>query len=303
MNTATPARLTAADFEQEVLILFDAYVHGDLDRRGFLDRAGKFAKGGVTAAAMLAALQPNFVMGQVIPKDDARLKTETVTIPSPDGYGQIKAYVAKPASAAAGAKLPSILVVHENRGLNPHIEDITRRIALEGYLAMAPDALTSLGGYPGDEDKARAEFAKLDQAKTRNDFLASYAALKGRADSNGKVGATGFCYGGGMAHFLSTRLPDLMAAVPFYGNHPAAEEAAKVKAPLQIHFAAVDERINAGWPPYEAALKAAGVRYEAHTYPATQHGFNNDTTPRFDKEAAALAWSRTLAFFAKHVKG
>lgn len=296
-------RLTAADFEQEVLILFDAYVHGDLDRRGFLDRAAKFAKGGVTAAAMLAALQPDFVMGQVVPKNDARLKTEMVTIKSPDGYGEIKAYVAKPASAAANAKLPSLLVVHENRGLNPHIEDITRRLALDGYLVMAPDALTSQGGYPGDEDKARTMFGTLDQILIRKDFLASYAALKSRADSNGRVGVTGFCYGGGMAHYLATQLPDLLASVPFYGNHPPVEDAAKVKAPLQIHFAAIDERINAGWPPYEAALKAAGARYEAHTYPGTQHGFNNDTTARFDKDAAALAWSRTQAFFARHVKG
>lgn len=303
MSRTPTTRLTAADFEQEVLILFDAYVHGDLDRRGFLDRAGKFAKGSLTAAAMLSALQPNFVLGQVIAKDDERLKTEMVTIASAEGYGQIKAYVAKPAAAAAGARLPAILVVHENRGLNPHIEDITRRLALEGYLAMAPDALTPLGGYPGDEDRARAEFAKLDQAKTRKDFLASYAALKARPDCNGRVGVTGFCYGGGMAHFLATQLPDLLAAVPFYGNHPSVADAVKVKASLLIHFAAVDERINAGWPPYEAALKAAGARYEAHIYPGTQHGFHNDTTPRFDKEPAKLAWDRTLGFFAKHIKG
>ncbi len=288
-------RLTAADFDQELLILFDAYVHGDIDRRGFLDRAQKFAVGGLTAVGILASLQPNFAAAQIIPKDDARLKTETITVSSPDGYGSIKAYVAKPASATG--KLPAILVIHENRGLNPHIEDITRRIALDGYVAFAPDALTPLGGYPGDEDKARTEFAKLDQTKTRNDFLASYAALKARADVTVKIGAVGFCYGGGMVHFLSTRLPDLAAGVPFYGNHPAAEEAAKVKAPLQIHFAGIDERINAAWPAYEAALKAAGAKYEAHIYAGTQHGFNNDTTPRFDAAAAKLAWERTMGFF------
>jgi carboxymethylenebutenolidase len=298
--TAT-SRLTAADFDQELLILFDAYVHGDMDRRGFLQRAEKFAKGGVTAAAILASLQPNFAAAQVVPKDDARIKSETVTIASPEGHGSIKAYVCKPANAAASAKLPAILVIHENRGLNPHIEDITRRLALDGYLAMAPDALTSLGGYPGDEDKARAEFAKLDQAKARNDFLASYAALKARPDAGAKIGATGFCYGGGMVHFLSTRLPDLAAGVPFYGNHPPAEDAAKVKAPLLIHFAGIDERINAAWPAYEAALKAAGVRYAAHVYPNTQHGFNNDTTPRFDAAAAKLAWERTMGFFKQHL--
>jgi carboxymethylenebutenolidase len=300
MTPITPtSRLTAADFDQELLILFDAYVHGDLDRRGFLDRAQKFAVGGLTAVGILASLQPNFAAAQVIPKDDARVKTETVTIASPDGYGSIKAYVAKPANATG--KLPAVLVIHENRGLNPHIEDITRRIALDGYIAFAPDALTPLGGYPGDEDKARTEFAKLDQAKTRNDFLASYAALKARADVTAKIGAVGFCYGGGIVHFLSTRLPDLAAGVPFYGNHPVAEDAAKVKAPLQIHFAGIDERINAAWPAYEAALKAAGARYVAHTYPNTQHGFNNDTTPRFDTAAAKLAWERTMSFFKQNL--
>jgi carboxymethylenebutenolidase len=240
-------------------------------------------------------LQPNFAAAQIIPKDDARVKTETITIASPDGSGSIKAYVAKPANASG--KLPAVLVIHENRGLNPHIEDITRRIALDGYVAIAPDALTALGGYPGDEDKARTEFAKLDQAKIRQDFLASYAAIKARADVTAKVGAVGFCYGGGIVHFLSTRLPDLAAGVPFYGNHPTVEEAAKVKAPLQIHFAGIDERINAAWPGYEAGLKAGGAKYEAHIYAGTQHGFNNDTTPRFDTAAAKLAWERTMGFF------
>jgi carboxymethylenebutenolidase len=292
-------RLTAADFDQELLILFDAYVHGDLDRRGFLDRAGKFAVGGMTAAGLLAALSPNFAAAQMVPKDDARLKTDVVEVPSPSGYGTIKAYVAKPANATG--KLPSVLVVHENRGLNPHIEDITRRIALDGYLALAPDALTPLGGYPGDEDKARALFATLDQTKTRQDMLAAAATLKARPESNGRVGVVGFCYGGGIAHMLSTQLPDLAAAVPYYGNHPPLEDAAKVRAPLLIHFAAVDERINAAWPAYEAALKAAGARYTAHLYPGTQHGFNNDTTPRFDAAAAKLSWDRTMAFFKERL--
>jgi len=292
-------RLTAADFDQELLILFDAYVHGDLDRRGFLDRASKFAVGGMTAVGLLAALSPDFAAAQMIPKDDARLKTELVDVPSPSGYGTVKAYVAKPANATG--KLPSVLVIHENRGLNPHIEDITRRIALDGYLALAPDALSPLGGYPGDEDKARTLFATLDQTKTRQDMLAAAATLKARADSNGRVGVVGFCYGGGIAHMLSTQLPDLAAAVPFYGNHPPVEDAAKVKAPLLIHFAAVDERINAAWPAYETALKAAGARYTAHQYPGTQHGFNNDTTPRFDAAAAKLSWDRTMAFFKERL--
>jgi carboxymethylenebutenolidase len=288
-------RLTSADFDQELLILFDAYVHGDLDRRGFLDRASKFAVGGITAAGLLAALSPDFAAAQMIPKDDARLKTELVDVPSPSGYGTIKAYVAKPANASG--KLPSVLVIHENRGLSPHIEDITRRIALDGYLALAPDALSPLGGYPGDEDKARTLFATLDQTRTRQDMLAAAATLKARPESNGRVGVVGFCYGGGIAHMLATQLPDLAAAVPFYGNHPPVEDAPKVKAPLLIHFAAVDERINAAWPAYEAALKAAGARYTAHVYPGTQHGFNNDTTPRFDAAAAKLSWDRTMAFF------
>ena len=293
-------RQTAQDFDQELLILFDAYVHGAMDRRGFLDRAQKFAVGGLTAAGILASLSPNFAMGQVVPKDDKRVSTSMIEFASPAGSGTVKAYLARPAGVTG--KLPGVLVVHENRGLNPHIEDIARRLALEGYMAFAPDALTPLGGYPGDEDKARELFGKLDQAKTREDFIAAANTLKARADCSGKFGVVGFCYGGGVAHMLSIRMPDLAAAVPFYGNSPAAEDAAKVKAPLLIHFAAVDERINAAWPTYEVALKAANVRFTAHTYPGTQHGFNNDTTPRFDTAAAKLAWDRTLAFFAQTLK-
>ena len=293
-------RKTAHDFDQELLILFDAYVHGTLDRRGFLDRAKKFAVGGLTAAGILAALSPDFAMGQVVPKDDKRVSTSMVDFASPAGYGTGKGYLARPAGVTG--KLPGILVIHENRGLNPHIEDIARRLALEGYMAFAPDALAPLGGYPGDEDKARDLFGKLDQSKTREDFMAAAATLTARADFSGKLGAVGFCYGGGVVHMLSSRLPELAAGVPFYGNVPAASDAAKVKAPLQLHFASVDERINAAWPAYEAALKAAGVPAMAHTYANTQHGFNNDTTPRFDAAAAKLAWDRTLAFFAQTLK-
>jgi carboxymethylenebutenolidase len=293
-------RKTAQDFDQELLILFDAYVHGLVDRRGFLERAQKFAVGGATAVGLLAALSPNFAMGQVVPKDDARLANRMVDIPSTAGYGSIKGYLAQPAKA--DGKLPCVLVVHENRGLNPHIEDVARRLALEGYLVLAPDALTPLGGYPGDEDKARGLFATLDQAKTREDFVAAAGWLQTQQQGNGKLGAVGFCYGGGMVHTLSLRLPALAAGVPFYGNLPAPEEAAKVKAPLLIHFAAVDERINAAWPAYEVALKTVGVRYTAHQYAGTQHGFNNDTTPRFDAQAAKLAWERTLAFFDKNLR-
>jgi carboxymethylenebutenolidase len=291
-----PQRLTAADFDQELLILFDAYVHGDLDRRGFLARARKFATAGVTAAGLLAALSPDFAAGEQVRKDDPRLKTEHTSVPSPSGSGQIRGYLARPANAG-NAKLPAILVIHENRGLNPHIEDIARRLALDGFMAFAPDALTPVGGYPGDEDKARAAFATLDQAKTLQDFLAAAAWLRSRPDANGKLGAVGFCWGGGMVHTLATRLPDLNAAVPFYGNTPAPSEAAKVKAPMLVHLAGTDERINAAWPAYEAALKSAGVKFTVHQYAGTQHGFNNDTTPRYDAAAARLAWERTVAFF------
>ena len=289
-------RLTAADFDQELLILFDAYVHGAMDRRSFLGQAQRYAKAGVTAAGLLAALSPNFAAGQQVPADDSRLKTQRVTLSSPSGYGTLNGYLARPAAAGA-ARIPMVLVVHENRGLNPHIEDVTRRLALEGFMAFAPDALTPLGGYPGDEDQAREAFAKLDQAKTRADFLAAAQWLRLRADGDGKLGVVGFCYGGGMSHWLATQLPELRAAVPFYGNTPDPAQAALVKTPLLVHLAAVDERINAAWPAYEAALKAAGVPYEVHHYPGTQHGFHNDTTPRYDAAAAQLAWQRTLAFF------
>ena len=294
-------RLTAADFDQELLILFDAYVHGDIDRRGFLDGARKFAVGGLTAVGLLAALSPKFAEAQVVAKDDGRLRSEMVDVPSPAGYGTVKALMVRPANAIG--RLPGVLVIHENRGLNPHIEDIARRLALDGFLALAPDALTSLGGYPGDEDKARDLFGRLDQAKAREDFVAATGYLTGHSLCTGKVGAVGFCYGGGIVHILTTRLPDLNAGVPFYGNLPAPAEAAKVKTPLLIHFAAVDERINAAWPAYEVALKAASVRYEAFQYPGTQHGFNNDTTPRFDAPAAKLAWQRTVDFFGKQLRG
>ena len=286
---------TAQDFDQELLILFDAYVHGTIDRRGFLDRAQKFAVGGMTAGMLLTALSPDFARAQVVPRDDKRIKTEMLEYPSTAGTGTVKGYLAKPVNATG--KLPVVLVVHENRGLNPHIEDIARRLALDNFVAFAPDALSPLGGYPGDEDKARELFARLDQKKATEDFLAAANFLKNRPESSGKIGVVGFCYGGGMAHTLSVRMPELNAAVPFYGNHPAVEDAAKVKAPLLIHFAAVDERINAAWPAYEAALKTAGTRYTAHQYAGTQHGFNNDTTPRFDAAAARLAWERTIGFF------
>jgi carboxymethylenebutenolidase len=293
-------RKRAEDFDPDLLRLFDAYVHGDIDRRGFLDRATKFAVGGMTAGMLLDALNPKFAEAQVVPKDDKRLKTEYVEYDSPNGYGKMRGYMARPASEAG--KLPAILVVHENRGLNPHIEDITRRLALEKFMAFAPDALFPLGGYPGTEDEARAAFQKLDTAKSNEDFVAAAQWLLKHQGSTGKVGVTGFCWGGARSFLLATRVPELLAAVPFYGNAPAPADAAKVKTPILAHFAANDQRVNQSWPPFEAALKAANVSFEAHTYPGTEHGFNNDTTPRFNEQAAKLAWSRTVEFFNKHLR-
>lgn len=293
-------RKTAHDFDQDLLILFDAYVHGVIDRRSFLDQAKKFAVGGVTAAMLLDQLSPKFAEAQVVPRDDARLAAEYVAYDSPNGYGRMRGYLATPAKATG--KLPAILVIHENRGLNPHIEDVARRFALENFVAFAPDALFPLGGYPGDEDKARELFPKLDQAKTREDFVAAFGFLKARPETTGKVGAVGFCYGGGMVNYLATRLPDLAAGVAFYGSAPNLEDVPKIKAPLLIQSAETDERINASWPGYEQALNAANVRYERFLYPGTQHGFHNDTTPRYDAAAAKLAWERTVAFFNKYVR-
>jgi carboxymethylenebutenolidase len=294
-----PARRTASDFHPEVLRLFDAYVHGALDRRGFLERAARFALAGTTAVGLLEALSPKFAQAEQVPKADPRLHTDVIEVPSPQGNGKVSVYAVRLAKPKGKGKPGNVLVVHENRGLNPHIEDVARRFALEGFHAYAPDALAPLGGYPGDEDKARELFGKLDQSKTREDFLAVAAFLKKDPKGNGKLGVVGFCYGGGIAHFLSTRLPDLNAAVPFYGMSPAPEDAAKVKVPLLVHLASNDERINTAWPAYESALKAANVKFEVFTYPNTQHGFHNDTTPRYDEAAAKQAWQRTVALFQR----
>jgi carboxymethylenebutenolidase len=301
MNAPNRTRLTAADFQPEVLKLFDQYVHGALDRRGFLDQASRHAAaGGTTAVALLAALSPDFAYGQKVPPSDARIKTERVEIASPAGHGKINALVARPANASGA--LPPVLVIHENRGLNPHIEDIARRLAVDNFIAVAPDLLTSQGGYPGDEDKAREAFARIDQAKAREDWLAAAAYAQKVAGGNGRLGATGFCYGGGIVNFLATRTPELVAAAPFYGVAAPIADVPKIKAELFIVYAENDERINATWPPYEAALKAAGTRYAAQVYPGTQHGFNNDTTPRFDEKAAREAWSATLALFNRRLR-
>jgi len=293
-------RKKASDFPQEVLNLFDGYVHGTMGRREFLDSAAKYAVGGFTAAAMLESLRPNFALAEQIAKDDARIKTEYFKYPSPQGSGTMRGYFARPAKSG---KFPGVVVIHENRGLNPYIEDVARRLAVENYAAFAPDALTPVGGYPGDEDKAREMFAKLDPKKRTEDLVAAVGFLKSRPECSGKIGAVGFCFAGGIVNLLAVRIPDLAAAVPFYGIQPAAADAAKIKAPLLIHYAGLDERINKGWPAYEAALKANHVSYEMHMYPNTNHGFHNDTTPRYDEAAAKLAWQRTLEFFNKYLRG
>ena len=298
--TAPQARQTTADFHPEVMRLFNEYVHGGIDRRGFLDGAAKYAVGGTTAAGLLAALSPNFAQAQQVPTNDPRIKAEKVTFASPLGYGKAGGSLVRP--AAASGPLPTVLVVHENRGLNPHIEDIARRLALAGFIALAVDALLPLGGYKGDEDQARELFGKLDQAKVREDFIAAVGYLKGLTGGNGKVGAVGFCYGGGVVNMLATRVPELNAAVPFYGPAPAADKVAGIKAQMLLVFAETDDFVNKGWPDYEAAMKAAGVKYEAFKYPGTMHGFNNDTTPRYVEASAQQAWARTIDLFNRTLR-
>jgi carboxymethylenebutenolidase len=293
-------RKKASDFPPEVLKLFDGYIHGMISRRDFLDRAAKFAAGGFTAAAMLESLRPNYAFAQQVAKDDPRIKTEYLTYPSPQGSGNMRGYFARPANASG--KLPGVVVIHENRGLNPYIEDVARRLAMENYVAFAPDVLTPVGGYPGDEEKAAQLFSQLDPGKRIEDLLAAAGFLKSRPECTGKIGAVGFCFGGTVVNMMAVRIPDLGAAVPFYGGQPSAADTAKIKAPLLIHYAAMDDRLNAGWPGWEAALKANGVKYQMYMYPGTNHGFHNDTTPRYDEAAAKLAWSRTTAFFKENLK-
>jgi carboxymethylenebutenolidase len=293
-------RMKASDFPQELLDVFDKYVHGEMGRREFLDRAQKYAVGGLTAIAIWEALRPNYAFAQQVPKDDSRLKTEYVTVPSPAGNGSIKGYFARPANASG--KLPAILVIHENRGLNPYIEDVARRLGVQGYMAFAPDGLTSVGGYPGDEEAATKLFGIVDQQKMFEDFVASADWLKARPDCTGKLGVVGFCFGGTTANKLAVRLPYLSAVVAFYGGQPSPEDAAKIKAPLLLHYAGLDTRITGGWPAYEAALKANNVTYSEYVYDGANHGFHNDTTPRYDEAAAKLAWQRTLNFFNKYLR-
>jgi len=295
-------RKKATDFPQELLDQFDKYVHGDISRREFLDRANKFAVGGLTAVAIWEALRPNYAFAQQVPKDDARIKAEYETVSSPQGNGSIKGYFVRPANATG--KLPAVLVVHENRGLNPYIEDVARRLGKANFMAFAPDGLTSVGGYPGDEEKAAKMFGTVDREKMAQDFVASAKWLKGRADSTGKLGAVGFCFGGGVVNNLAVALgSDLAAGAPFYGAQPSAADTAKIKAPMMMHYAGLDTRINGGWPAYEEALKSNKCNYQGFIYEGVNHGFHNDTTPRYDEAAAKLAWSRTLDHFDKYLRG
>jgi carboxymethylenebutenolidase len=294
-------RKKASDFPQELLNLFDLYVHGEIDRRAFLDGAKKFAVGGMTAMAIWESLRPNYAWAEQVPKNDSRLKTGYETVPSPQGNGSIKGYLARPANAG---KLPGVIVIHENRGLNPYIEDVARRLAVANFMAFAPDGLTSVGGYPGDDEKGAALFGPVDKPKMTEDFMAAARWLKARPDCTGKLGAVGFCFGGGIVNTLAVRLgSELSAGVPFYGAQPSAADAAKIKAPLLLHYASLDTRLTGGWQAYEAALKANNATYTGYVYEGANHGFHNDTTPRYDEAAAKLAWQRTLDFFNKYLRG
>lgn len=293
-------RETAADYDQELLDLYDDYAHGRLSRRGFAAKAAKFAAGGVTVEMILKRLSPNYAWAQQVAEDDERIKTEYIEYESPKGAGKMRGYLVTPANVSG--KLPAVLVIHENRGLNPYIEDVARRLGAAGFLALAPDALTPLGGYPGNDDEGRALQRKRDAEGMTQDFIAGAMYLKNHARSKGKIGVVGFCFGGGMTNALAVAIPDVVAAaVPFYGRQPDAEDVAKIQAALLLHYAELDQRINAGWPAYEAALKDSGIKHQAYIYEGVNHGFHNDTTPRFDESAAKLAWKRTIDFFNENL--
>ncbi|WP_291841640.1 YghX family hydrolase [Maricaulis sp.] len=291
-------RKTAADFDPRILDLFDGYVHGKMSKRDFLRRAGQFTLAGVTASAVLAALQPDYALAEQVAPDDPDILTERVRYASADGHGEVSGLMARPAAAGP---FGAVLVVHENRGLNPYIEDVVRRCAKAGYLALGPDGLSSLGGYPGTDDEGRIMQASLDPQRLLADFFAGFEHLVGHPLSTGRVGAVGFCYGGGVCNALAVAYPEMACSVPYYGRQAAVEDVPAIQAPLQLHYAGNDARINAGWPDYEAALRAGGKAFEAHLYPDVNHGFHNDTTPRYDAAAAALAWSRTLDWFGRHI--
>ena len=292
-------RMKASDFDQGLLDLFDSYVHGGIDRREFLDRAKVFAVGGLTAAGLLETLSPQYALAQQVAPDDERIEAGYIEYDSPQGYGKVKGLLARPANASG--KVPGVIVIHENRGLNPYIEDVVRRVVVAGYIALGPDGLTSLGGYPGTDDEGREMQGQLDGDKLLEDFVAAVGFLQSNDACTGNVGAVGFCYGGGVCNALAVRIPNLAASVPFYGRQPAAEDVPSINAPLLIHYGGLDERVNAGWPDYEAALKANDKQYTMHMYEGANHGFHNDTTPRYDEAAATLAWQRTLDFYSEHL--
>lgn len=292
-------RLTAKDFHPELLELYDYYAHGKITKREFLDRAGKYAVGGLTAVAILGLMSPNYALAQQVEFTDPDIIPEYITYPSPNGNGTVRGYFVRP--AAAKGKVPAVVVVHENRGLNPYIEDVARRVAKAGFIALAPDGLTSVGGYPGNDEKGRELQQQVDPQKLMNDFFAAIELLMKHDATTGKVGITGFCYGGGVSNAAAVAYPELAAAVPFYGRQPRAEDVSRIKAPLLLHYAGLDKGINEGWPAYEAALKASNKVYEAHIYPDVNHGFHNDSTPRYDEAAAKLAWERTIGWFKRYL--
>ena len=292
-------RKKAHEFDQRLLEIFDGYVHGKVSKREFIKQAGRYAAVGVTGAMILEQLQPNYAWAQQVMPDDPSIETTAAEYQSPDGHGTVKGLMAKPAGSTG--RLPAVLVVHENRGLNPYIEDVVRRAAKAGYLAFGPDGLTPLGGYPGTDEEGRDMQKSLDRVKLMNDFFAAFEFLRDHDGSTGKVGAVGFCYGGGVCNALAVAFPDLSASVPFYGRQPAAEDVAKIESPLMLHYAGLDDRINAGWEAYSAALRANQKEFSVHFYPDVNHGFHNDTTPRYDEDAATLAWDRTLEFFEAHL--
>lgn len=292
-------RLTAADFDQELLDLYDYYAHGHITKREFLDRSAKFAVGGLTAMALLKIMSPDYALAEQVSFNDPDIKATYVDYDSPNGNGKITGYLVRPSSAEG--KLPAVLVIHENRGLNPYIKDVARRAAKAGFMAFAPDGLSSVGGYPGNDEDGKALQRTVDREKLMNDFFAAFEHLMAREDSTGKVGCVGFCYGGGVCNALAVAYPELAASVPYYGRQANADDVPKIKAPLLLQYAELDKRINEGWPAYEAALKAHGKDYTAHIYPGVNHGFHNDSTPRYDEAAANLSWDRTIAFFQEHL--
>jgi carboxymethylenebutenolidase len=293
-------KLKKEDISQDVFDLYDDYAHNKLDRRQFIEKLSLYAIGGITIPSLLSFIMPNYIDSLLVKPNDSRLQSDYITYQSPKGGGSIRGLLSKPVKTAT--KLPGIIVVHENRGLNPYIEDVGRRAAVEGFISLAPDALTPLGGYPGNDDDGRAMQQKRDKNEMLEDFIAAYEYLKSHKDCNGKIGVVGFCFGGWISNMMAVRIPELSASVPYYGSQPTTEETAKINAPLMIHYAELDKRVNEGWPAFEVALKKYNKEYITYIYPEVNHGFHNNTTPRFDEAAANLSWTRTIGFFKEKLK-